>query len=356
MSVESMTPWPQTSVANAIEAKRGRNTRRLQTNAYQAAGAIPIVDQGADLICGYTDDLSASYPYDLPVVVFGDHTRTLKFVDFPFAIGADGTQCLHPTGDFEPLFFYYALRNIDLRGEGYARHFKLLKEKHLPVPSRDEQRRIAEVLQSVDEASSAAQVAASHAERCLDVHCSFLMQEGIRAASGLWSEGRCDEFLVLQRGFDITERQVSPGPYAVISSSGPSYSHSEFAVEGPAVITGRKGKLGAVFFSEGRCWPHDTTLWVKDFKGNDPRFIFWKLRSMKLGAYDAATSVPTLNRNNVHALTVRFPPVDEQREIAAVLDSELLAIQRQTSHRSANQNIAHRLADDLLSGRVRVPA
>jgi len=152
MSLESRHPWPEILVADAISPRRGRETRKLKTFQYQAIGTLPIVDQGSKLICGYTDDLRSSYPYDLPVVVFGDHTRALKFVDFPFAIGADGTQCLHPIDGLDPRFFYYALCALDLPSEGYARHFKLLKEKRIPVPALDEQRGIAEVLRAVDEA------------------------------------------------------------------------------------------------------------------------------------------------------------------------------------------------------------
>lgn len=234
----------------------------------------------------------------------------------------------------------------------------------LTLPPLDEQQRIAEVLRSVDEAMTAAQAVVVQARQVLDGHLSALMRSGIsagdeRALDALpegWSEGRCDTYFVLQRGFDITESQAVAGPFRVISSSGPSYSHSEAAVGGPAVITGRKGRLGTVFYSADPCWPHDTTLWVRDFRGNDPRFIYWKLRDMRLDAYDAATSVPTLNRNNVHALTVRFPPLGEQGEIAKILDAEEEAIARSAAAIDAIAKAKEVLVSDLLSGRVRVPA
>lgn len=236
----------------------------------------------------------------------------------------------------------------------------------LPLPPLDEQRRIVEVLRSIDEAISAASSAFEQAKNCLDQQVAVFTQHGAepmgtKKSVGVgpplsWRVGRCDAFFVLQRGFDITEKQASPGPYQVISSSGPAYFHNEKAVAGPAVITGRKGRLGTVFYSEGPCWPHDTTLWVKDFKGNHPRFVFWKLRDMKLGAYDAATSVPTLNRNNVHALTIAFPPLDEQIEIAEILDAAMDVTEKQHQHLDAMRHVQASLASDLLSGRVRVPA
>lgn len=149
-SVDLPDRWQNMQVGDALSRQRGSVIRKLQTSEYLSSGTLPIVDQGTKFICGYTNDLTATYPYDLPVVVFGDHTRVFKFVDFPFAIGADGTQCLHPHDQFDPRFFFYCLQGLDLRAEGYARHFKLLKEQTIPLPPLAEQKRIAEVLRSVD--------------------------------------------------------------------------------------------------------------------------------------------------------------------------------------------------------------
>lgn len=77
------------TVAAALRKNRGEKLLKLQTDRYADAGRYPIVDQGARFICGFTDEESAVWPYDLPVIVFGDHTRILKFVDFPFVIGAE---------------------------------------------------------------------------------------------------------------------------------------------------------------------------------------------------------------------------------------------------------------------------
>lgn len=125
--------------------------------------------------------------------------------------------------------------------------------------------------------------------------------------------------IVLQRGFDLTQATASPGPYPVISSGGIAYWTSVAKVRGPGVVTGRKGVLGKVHFSRAAFWPHDTTLWVKDFKGAYPRYLYYLLQTLPLASLDAGASNPTLNRNHAHLLPIRLPEVSLQQQIAGVL-------------------------------------
>lgn len=124
---------------------------KIKRSAYQVYGRFPIVDQSQAAIAGYTDDESWLYTGKLPVVVFGDHTRVLKFVDFPFCVGADGTQLLRPVAGNDIRYFYYALRNVDLANYGYERHFKYLKEEEIEVLPLSVQQRIASILSAYDE-------------------------------------------------------------------------------------------------------------------------------------------------------------------------------------------------------------
>jgi len=129
------------------------------------------------------------------------------------------------------------------------------------------------------------------------------------------------EFVTLQRGFDITKKEQEVGPYKVYSSSGPNSTHSKYQVKGPGVIIGRKGTLGTAFYSDEDFWPHDTTLWVKDFHGNDPKFAYHFLKSMRLEQYDCGASNPTLNRNHIHLIPVSVPLVPIQQKIAVILSA-----------------------------------
>lgn len=122
----------------------------LKQSDYAEKGSIPVVDQGQSEIGGYTGDDSLVCDVALPCIVFGDHTRIFKYVDFPFVVGAQGTKVLSPVDDVDTRYAYHYLLALRLPNEGYSRHFKFLKEKTIVMPPLDEQRRIAEILDRAD--------------------------------------------------------------------------------------------------------------------------------------------------------------------------------------------------------------
>jgi type I restriction enzyme, S subunit len=160
--------------------------------------------------------------------------------------------------------------------------------------------------------------------------------------------------ITLQRGFDITNAQVRPGNVPIISSSGITGYHDTAMVDPPGVVTGRKGSLGEAFYIEQSFWAHDTTLWVKNFHGNYPKFVFRFIQGMHLERLDSATACPTLNRNFVHPLPVAFPDLDEQKRIVRILDTYDQRICEKEVIREKFKLLKKGLVTDLLTGRVRV--
>ena len=124
---------------------------KIKRSEYLVTGRVPVVDQGQEFIAGYIDDEGRAYEGPLPVILFGDHTCTLKYVDFSFALGADGTQLICPTSDFDIRYFYYSLHSLGLEHFGYERHFKYLKEKKILWRPMEDQRKIAAVLSTYDD-------------------------------------------------------------------------------------------------------------------------------------------------------------------------------------------------------------
>ena len=126
---------------------------KIQTSEYLSSGKFPIIDQSPSEICGWTNDETAVVRGDLPLVVFGDHTCTVKLAVGPFAQGADGIKILAPTPEIDARFLFLALQANPIEQKGYKRHFSTLKEKLMPFPKKDsgEQQKIADCLSSLDD-------------------------------------------------------------------------------------------------------------------------------------------------------------------------------------------------------------
>lgn len=255
--------------------------------------------------------------------------------------------------------------------------WSLLQKLTVFAPPLPEQRRIAEILDTLDDQIHATEQIIAKLELSKDGIVDALLTQGIETSgnirgSGLgnlgqfrqtelgmrpesWRIGQLINFCKLQRGFDITVSEQRSGSFPVISSSGIKSYHDRPMVAGPGVVTGRKGMLGNVYFSKGDFWPHDTTLWVTDFCGNSPRFIALLLRNMRLERLDAATSVPTLNRNSVHPLLVAVPPYVEQLAIVDKVEAFQTRIDLEYQTLGKLRSMKTGLGADLLTGRIRVP-
>lgn len=127
------------------------------------------------------------------------------------------------------------------------------------------------------------------------------------------------DVVTLKRGYDLPERLRRPGRVPIVSSSGLSGFHEHAKVRSPGVVTGRYGTLGEVFYVTDDFWPLNTALYVSDFKGNDPRFVAYLLRTLDLSILNDKSGVPGLNRNDLHQIEVEVPSIDLQRAIASVL-------------------------------------
>jgi len=134
-----------------------------------------------------------------------------------------------------------------------------------------------------------------------------------------WPERKLGDVLTLKRGYDLPLQDRTPGDFPIVSSSGVTGLHAVPKVKGPGVVTGRYGTLGEVFYIREDFWPLNTSLYVQDFKGNDPRFVAYFLGYLDLGSRNTAGAVPGVNRNHLHAMVVHVPCVPEQRRIGALL-------------------------------------
>ena len=146
-----------------------------------------------------------------------------------------------------------------------------------------------------------------------------------------WEVKRIGDFAPLQRGFDLPTDKIIKGEYPVVYSNGILNYHNEFKAKAPGVVTGRSGTIGKVTFVESDYWPHNTSLWVTDFKNNNPKYVFHLYKHLDLSKFASGSGVPTLNRNDVHAAKIAVPPLPEQQRIVDVLELWDTTIAKQTA-------------------------
>jgi type I restriction enzyme S subunit len=135
-----------------------------------------------------------------------------------------------------------------------------------------------------------------------------------------WITRRLGDVATLQRGFDLPHRNRVQGSIPIVTSSGVEDFHNVWKSQGPGVITGRYGTIGEVFYVSSYYWPHNTTLYVKDFHGNVPRYIYYLLKTVDFASHSGKSGVPGVNRNDLHQEFVKIlPPLAEQEAIAGAL-------------------------------------
>jgi len=173
--------WGIMSVELALDNDWHESKDSVPNSEFKTTGRYPIIDQSKDYVAGYTDDEGRVYKDCIPLIVFGDHTRVLKYVDFPFVTGADGTQLLKVKKDyFDSKFFYYALKNINIPNRGYNRHYKILKEQIVPQPPKPEQEKIVEVLSKIQKVVETQEKIVANLRELKSATTTKLFREGLR--------------------------------------------------------------------------------------------------------------------------------------------------------------------------------
>lgn len=224
-------------------------------------------------------------------------------------------------------------------------------------PTLAEQQAIAEVLSDADALIEALEQLLAKQRQIKQGAMQELLtgQKRLPGFGGEWVRSALGNVAPLQRGFDLPNGKLRPGPYPVVYSNGVLHYHKECQARGPGVITGRSGTIGTVTYVEQDYWPHNTSLWVTSFKGNDPKYVFYLYTSIGLERFATGSGVPTLNRNDVHAFHVILPPTrEEQTAIAAVLsdmDAEIAAVEAKLAKARA---VKQGMMQELLTGRIRL--
>ncbi|MGD0496875.1 MAG: restriction endonuclease subunit S [Bryobacteraceae bacterium] len=174
--------------------------------------------------------------------------------------------------------------------------------------------------------------------------------------SGSWKTEPLGKAATLQRGFDLPYHQRKPGLVPIVTSAGTSDTHCQSKVTGPGVVTGRYGTIGEVFYVQPDFWPLNTTLYVKNFHGNDPLFVSYLLRTIDFHTHSGKSGVPGVNRNDLHEILVRLPQNRvEQEAIAGALSDADALIESLEKLIGKKRHLKQGAMQELLTGRKRLP-
>jgi type I restriction enzyme S subunit len=383
--------WKTATVGECLVPVSVAGKSKIQTKDYKNAGSYPIVDQGQAPIAGWTDSLDAIIDDPLPLVVFGDHSRNFKYVDQPFARGADGTQLLRPVDEIDPLFFYYACRAVDLPSRGYNRHFTLLKEEQVAYPKDGAvQRSIATLLRRVERAIAVQDELVSLLEQTKSAAMHQLFTRGTRRGAqretGIgpipesWTLDSIDEhFMVVSGGTPSRANAAywSGGTIPWVKTTEVKYSviteaeeHiTQAALDGSAAKMLPRGTLLMAMYGQGVTRGKVAILGIEAScnqacaamtpKDDDvvPRYLYHYLTSR----YDEIRSLAhggqqqNLNLDIVRKIDIPVPPtVGEQQEIVDVLDTLDRKIDLHRRKRGVLDQLFKSLLHKLMTGDVSV--
>ncbi|MDO9228618.1 MAG: restriction endonuclease subunit S [Syntrophales bacterium] len=295
----------------------------------------------------------------------------------PNGFGIASTEIIpikEKAGTSSKYFLYYYLLKSDVRKliagkmEGATGRQRvpvhLIKELFIPFPLLSEQREIAAVLFNIQQAI---EIQESIIEKVRELKKSTLhhvfthgllgeklkeTEIGLMPAS--WSVQRFEEFAILHRGYDLPIQDRTSGSVPIVGSNGVVGYHDQSKVKGPGVVTGRSGSIGISSYVADDYWPLNTGLYVEDFHGNDPMYVYYFFQSFNFGQYAAGVSVPTLNRNLVHAVLISVPPIVEQNEIANILKTIDQKIDLHEAKKSTLQDLFKTMLNKLMTGEIRV--
>lgn len=171
-----------------------------------------------------------------------------------------------------------------------------------------------------------------------------------------WEVDKLSNVAPLQRGFDLPMSQIKKGPFPVVYSNGILNFHHKAMAKAPGVVTGRSGTIGKVNYIEKDYWPHNTTLWVTSFKGNDEKYVYFLYSHIQIERFRTGSGVPTLNRNDVHDFQVSIPKSkSEQIAIATILSDADALIECLEKLIAKKKAIKQGAMQQLLTGKKRLP-
>lgn len=321
-------------------------TNKIQRKDFLKSGDFPIISQEAEYINGYWNNINDLFKVNNPVIIFGDHTQVLKYIDFDFVLGADGVKILNPKSFLGTKYLYYFLQSVDLKSLGYARHYRLLKEIEIHFPTLSEQHRIVKILDKVfANISKVKENTENNLQNAKELFESYL--QSVFANPGKdWEEKKIKEIGLTQTGFTPKSTNkdyygdfipfIKPADVNFLGDGTIRYNNEGLSEVG--LEMGRKidknsilmvcigATIGKIGFAtkEVSCNQQINTLTPES--KYEAKLFYYILRTKsffnKIMKGSSQATLPIINKSKWENLSVAFPKLSiEQKSIVAKLDT-----------------------------------
>ena len=381
--------WKMLPFTDCLKKVKTKKKSSIPKRDYKESGEFPVIDQGASFIAGWTDYAESVIFDNLPVVIFGDHTRIFKYVDFPFTLGADGTQLLHPNDDIlDPRFFYYALLNLKVPNKGYNRHYRYLREFSVVCPPLPDQRAIVHILQTIQEAKFTQQREIALERERKAALMDYLFSHGTKGepckqteigeVPESWGVIRLAEVVTFtKKPRDLRYSEYSEIPFVPMDSIPIAKLFSEEFIlkTNDELKSGTYFEIGDILLSKitpsfengKQCIIKElptpfgiaTTevIPIREMEDvSDKSYLFYYLllpdvRTLLAGKMQGTTGRQRLSKESLVNLEIPLPPLPEQRAIANIfraIDKKTDALEREVE---LMDELFHAMLDELMTGK-----
>lgn len=341
--------WPKVPFEQAIVPVK--YLRKIPKKQFLETGQYPIVSQEEGLINGYWDNAEDILTGISPVIIFGDHTKVVKYIDFDFAVGADGVKVLKPVEGIYPKFFKYFIESLNLRDLGYARHYKLLKEILVPVPCIEEQKRIVTMLdEAFADIDKARKLTEQNLKNARELYESYL-QASLSDNHVVGNDTNLGNEVELLTGFAFKSKEYVTYRQSIPLLRGDNIIQGELRWDGVKRWPIEKASAYAKYYLKAndlviamdRTWIKAGVKYamikeedlpailvqrvarLRCLKALEPRYLYFLLGSKLFESYvlsiQTGLGVPHISGKQIKDFSFRNPPIEMQQEIIIKLES-----------------------------------
>lgn len=308
---------------------------KVNNKNFLEIGKIPIVDQSNKFISGYWNNTKDKIEITKPVIIFGDHTRVIKYIDFDFVAGADGIKILIPKSNILPKYLFHILKSLDIESLGYSRHYKELKEKEIPLPPIEIQNQIVKELDGYQKIIDGCRQVIENYKPSIDVDPS-------------WEKKILGDYILINNGQTLTEFDED-GDLAAIKVSDMNLERNEIKIKisnnkvkssrfksthilkpnsiifpkrGAAIATNKKRITTIPCVIDNNCMG----ITVKDENVLIPNYLFYFLIGFDLSSISKSAGIALINNPDISSVKIPIPDISTQNKIVKKIQDELKII------------------------------